>query len=180
MAGGIGLSVAPGPDAASLPGGGPLYSRVESDGSDPGPGDGPVELLTYLDLSDVSDASGWADVFEDWALEGTNDQDLGIRGPMIMATWWDVAPGGLEEFNAWYEQEHIPMLFSVPGWLRIRRFERVSGEGPQFFAIHDLASKEVFGHPIQRAAGSTPWRAEVVHLRTLFDRRIYRLDQHAR
>jgi hypothetical protein len=175
---GIALSVARAGSRGSIPTGGTVYRRIADDGSDPASGAEAPETLRYRDLPEVSSVTlaPTESLYRDRPLRGTNGEDLSVRGPLIMATWWTVAEGGLEEFDEWYEQEHIPTLFRVPGWLRIRRFELVSGDGPTHFAIHDLTDARVFGHPTQRAAATTDWRARVVHLRTLFDRRIYALD----
>lgn len=34
----------------------------------------------------------------------------------------NAAPGTDDEFNDWYENQHIPDVLSVPGFLRVRRF----------------------------------------------------------
>ena len=41
------------------------------------------------------------------------------------------APGGDEDFVAWYHEEHIRMLLDVPGWRRVRLFQQVEGDGPR-------------------------------------------------
>jgi hypothetical protein len=50
------------------------------------------------------------------------------------------------EFFDWYDHEHLPALAAVPGVMRARRYEAVSGS-PQSMAAYDLASRDVFESP---------------------------------
>jgi hypothetical protein len=100
---------------------------------------------------------------------------LSICGPLLLCVWWHPAPGQVGEFNSWYDQEHVPMLAQVPGWLRSRRFELVDGGGPGFLAMHDLASADVFDHPGYARATSTARRAAVLVHREAYERVLYRL-----
>jgi hypothetical protein len=68
-----------------------------------------------------------------------------------------------EEFDAWYEEEHVPLLLEVPGWLRVRRYVlEPDQEGPQLthLALHGLRGPEVLDAP-ERARLATPWRARL-------------------
>lgn len=44
----------------------------------------------------------------------------------IVMYFTECAPGAEEDFNRWYDEEHIPELMKVDGVLAIRRFELVS------------------------------------------------------
>ncbi|HTE84656.1 MAG TPA: DUF4286 family protein [Dehalococcoidia bacterium] len=66
-----------------------------------------------------------------------------------------------EEFNAWYEQEHIPFLTSVPGVLGVRRFKRIRDDLP-YLAIWELMNAEIRQSEAWRKAAGTPWTARVV------------------
>lgn len=94
----------------------------------------------------------------------------------LMATWWSLRSGAEVDFDAWFEQEHAPMLLRVPGRTSIIRYELECGTGPAHFAVHELESLSVFGHPLERAAASTPWRARATEGRLAFVRRCYELD----
>ena len=64
-----------------------------------------------------------------------------------------------EEFNDWYDTEHIPERMRVPGFESARRFVCVSG-WPRYMTIYDLASPEVLRHEQYLAvsgAGRGPW-----------------------
>lgn len=96
-------------------------------------------------------------------------------GPLLLCVWWQPVPEAAGEFRDWYEEEHLPMLAQVPGWLRSRRFELAEGNGPAFLAMHDLATPDVFSHPAYARATSTPRRAAAIASRTAHERVLYRL-----
>lgn len=82
-----------------------------------------------------------------------------------------------DDLAQWYEQEHVPLLFAAPGWLRIRRYELVSGAGPTFLALHDLAVPETVDDPRAEPARHTEWRDRVAGHRTAYERRVWRLHR---
>ena len=65
-------------------------------------------------------------------------------------------PGYEEEFEAWYNLEHIPYLASVPGVLRARRFAPVDGSDT-FLAVYELVDADVPLTDAWRRAAETPW-----------------------
>jgi len=79
-----------------------------------------------------------------------------------------------DDFIAWYREEHIPMLLSVPGWRRARLFEQVEGDGPSFCALHELDRLDVFDDPAY-AATRTPWRERVIGGATRRERHVWQL-----
>src|SRR5205814_3395148 len=83
--------------------------------------------------------------------------------PYQMTVSMQPAPGGEDDYIAWYREEHIPMLLEVPGWRRIRLYQQVEGNGPGYMAVHELESPAVFEHEAHRKATSTPWRDRVVN-----------------
>ena len=84
--------------------------------------------------------------------------------PADPAVAMSVPEGSEDDLDAWYTEEHIPMLLKVPGWRRIRRFRLTRAldapgpEGPAFLSVHELAGPEVLEDPGFLAAISTPWR----------------------
>ncbi|KAF7350906.1 hypothetical protein MSAN_01652700 [Mycena sanguinolenta] len=69
-----------------------------------------------------------------------------------------------QTFNAWYTEEHIPMLSVVPGWRSSVRFRLVtaSKNPPRYLALHEWASCDAFQTAQFKAATNTPWRTRVV------------------
>ena len=76
----------------------------------------------------------------------------------------------LDEFNRWYEEEHIDMMSKVPGWLRTRRFLMqiggIQGMPPaghvEILAVHDFSENDALDGPDWKAATSTPWRNKMI------------------
>jgi hypothetical protein len=80
-------------------------------------------------------------------------------------------PAFEEEFNAWYDTEHLPERLAVPGFETALRFVCLSGH-PRYLAMYDLARPEVLESPeYLRIAfeNSSPWT-----LRVLQRVRVYR------
>ncbi|PCH34005.1 hypothetical protein WOLCODRAFT_135445 [Wolfiporia cocos MD-104 SS10] len=83
----------------------------------------------------------------------------------------DVKPEYEEEFNKWYDEEHIPMLAKAPGWVRSRRFilkdaghlggNAEQGPPPKYLAVHEWASMDVFESKEYKEALSTPWMERI-------------------
>ncbi|MBT6273598.1 MAG: hypothetical protein HOI95_05630 [Chromatiales bacterium] len=67
------------------------------------------------------------------------------------------------DFNAWYDEEHLPALASVPGVLSARRF--VSSDATdathRYAAIYHLESADVAASDAWLKAADTPWSAKV-------------------
>lgn len=97
---------------------------------------------------------------------------------LVQAVWWTPSADQVDDFHAWYAQEHIPLLLEVPGWLAIRRYELVEGTGPAFLALHYIGGDDVINSPSHRRAVATPWRAKVAAHRIQHERRLLRAHTH--
>ena len=103
---------------------------------------------------------------------------VGRPAPVILAVAMSVPEGSEDDMDAWYTEEHIPMLLKVPGWRRIRRFRLIlalDAPGPAFLSVHELAGPEVLEDPGFLAAISTPWRDRVVASALRRERRVFGL-----
>ena len=77
----------------------------------------------------------------------------------------------MDEYNAWYNTEHIPSYVDIPGFINARRFQRVKGKDgklpgaqiptPDFIALYDLTDSGVFETVEFRQKSSTPWSTRV-------------------
>lgn len=80
-----------------------------------------------------------------------------------------------EEFNEWYDTEHVPERECVPGILSARRF--VAQEGfPRYLAIYDLDTVEVLqGDAYKRIGGDnlSPWSKRVLRYVRGLRRNVY-------
>jgi hypothetical protein len=69
-------------------------------------------------------------------------------------------PEAEREFNAWYDEEHIPRLAAVPGCLAARRFRitnAVSEGNHRYLALYHLTSPEVCSSKAWEEAAVTEW-----------------------
>lgn len=71
-----------------------------------------------------------------------------------------------EEFSAWYNTEHIPTMFRVPGFVTARRYRLYAPYGPelpglpsnpQFLTIYDLENRDVLKSQIFLKLRESPW-----------------------
>jgi len=73
----------------------------------------------------------------------------------------NVAPEAEDDFNAWYDEEHLHALAGVPGTLAARRYRSANGGTHRYVAIYHLASPDVARSAAWNAAVDTPWTARV-------------------
>jgi len=69
-----------------------------------------------------------------------------------------------EEFQAWYDTEHMPQRRAMPGFLSAARWECVEG-WPRWLALYDLESLRALETPEYMAVAgerSTPWTKRVL------------------
>ena len=100
--------------------------------------------------------------------------------PVLMAVSMSVPPAVEADLEAYYEQEHFPMLLAVPGWQRARRYVLTSGTGPKYLSLHEMATEAVFDEPGYKAAVSTPWRNRIVEAATGREKRVFALHKSFR
>jgi antibiotic biosynthesis monooxygenase (ABM) superfamily enzyme len=62
---------------------------------------------------------------------GTDD------GRALLLVMIDIDPDHEEEFNRWYEEEHLPDRDGLPGFVSARRFVSHEG-GPKYLALYEL------------------------------------------
>src|SRR5581483_8016868 len=72
----------------------------------------------------------------------------------------DVDPQHEQDFNAWYNEEHLPALCTVPGVIGARRFRATEGT-PAYMATYYLTNPDVTKSEAWTRAISTPWSARV-------------------
>jgi hypothetical protein len=80
----------------------------------------------------------------------------------IFLVYTDIDPRYEEEFNAWYNTEHLPDLLSLPGFLDGARYVAEKG-GPKYLAVYELTSAEaLMSAEFQKTrANPTPWSRRV-------------------
>ena len=76
----------------------------------------------------------------------------------LITVWLDVPAERAEEFNAWYDLEHLRQVVALPGFLSARRY--CCDEAPlKYLAWYDTADEtvETGPHFQQLVAEPTPW-----------------------
>ena len=84
------------------------------------------------------------------------------KGTAIMVVYTDVAVEHDADFNAWYNQEHLPERLSNPGFLDGPRYEALRG-GPRYLAVYELESAEALQSDeyLRQRANPTDWSKRV-------------------
>jgi len=83
-----------------------------------------------------------------------------IDAPVLYPVWFDVPAEHLADFDAWYEQDHVPLLLECPQWRAVRRFHVTDGEPGRYnrLALHYLDDVAALESPARAKARATPWR----------------------
>jgi hypothetical protein len=99
-----------------------------------------------------------------------------VIGTAALGIWMDVAGATLDDFNAWYREQHMPERLGVPGFLRGRRYEAVA-DGPAYFTLYETATAAVLSSPayLERLNAPTEWTRRVLPTIETMIRNAYRL-----
>lgn len=81
----------------------------------------------------------------------------------LLCNFMNISPEHEEEFNAWYDTEHIPRLSTVPGVLSARRYRAVA-ETPAYLAIYHVAQRSTLESAAWKSAARTPWNERIRQL----------------
>src|SRR3546814_431376 len=68
------------------------------------------------------------------------------KSPMLHIVFVDIDPKMEADFNAWYEEVHIPQLLACPGWLSATRRISLDG-GPKYVAIYEITGPDAYESP---------------------------------
>ena len=92
---------------------------------------------------------------------GSPDAPANASGLLINAM--NVAAEAEADFNAWYDEEHLPALGGVPGCLAARRYRSTEAGGGlhKYLAIYHLENPDVARSDAWKEAADTPWSAHI-------------------
>jgi hypothetical protein len=102
------------------------------------------------------------------------------KGDGLLLVYCDVSAEHEEEFNRWYNEEHIPERLAIPGVLNAARYQAVAG-GPKYLACYELVSPDAWyakawqkwlQHPTPWSQRMSPSVVGTTYIRNLY-RRIY-------
>lgn len=79
---------------------------------------------------------------------------------IIVIVRTDVTPEMEEEFNRWYNEEHLPLLLNVPGVLSGKRAVN-TGSGLKYIAVYEHEHLDVQKTPAYQAVLQTEWAQKI-------------------
>ncbi|HVL35992.1 MAG TPA: hypothetical protein VM489_10020 [Burkholderiales bacterium] len=91
----------------------------------------------------------------------------------LLLTLTEPPPGMEEEFNAWYDEEHLPERLAIPGFRSARRWvAQVPPGAGKYLATYELDSPAVLESPayLARFQNPTPWSRRCLGRAVLFKR----------
>jgi hypothetical protein len=108
---------------------------------------------------------GRTTVFRRWACiqRAPGDVPPAAAAKALFLACGDVPAEHEDELHRWYDEEHVPLLATLPGVLRARRFTAWEGE-PRHIALYDLADASVAESPGWQSALETPWAKRIDEL----------------
>jgi hypothetical protein len=78
-------------------------------------------------------------------------RDVGARltspAPWLYIVHTDIPADVVDDYNAWYDEEHLPRLVGVPGVERARRYVADGNLSPRYLTAYDLSIKDAFESP---------------------------------
>lgn len=100
--------------------------------------------------------------------------------PWMYIVHTDIPDYIVDEYNAWYDQEHLPRCVGIPGVLRARRFASTGilgggSNGPRYLTAYELSGPDVWDSPAALQARKTPWTEKMRALFSNTRRALYQL-----
>jgi hypothetical protein len=99
--------------------------------------------------------------------------------PWMYIVHTDIPDHIVEEYNAWYDREHLPRCAGIPGVLRARRYMSVActsgNSGPKYLTAYELTGPDVWESPAAQTARKTPWTEKMRSLFSNTRRALYKL-----
>jgi hypothetical protein len=91
----------------------------------------------------------------------------------LLCNFADIGSSDEEEFNAWYDTEHLPILRRHPSLLGASRF-RATAQGQRYLALYLLADAVAAQSPEWSALLDTPWSRRITPRRLNPARMLFR------
>ena len=106
----------------------------------------------------------WAQLTFEKRQQGTFNPD---RANILYSVAFAVPDQWSDEFDDWYENEHIPMIYECEHWAMTKRYriiqkDTASSTGSTHLALHYLTDAAGLDAPELKAARLTPWRNQWV------------------
>ncbi len=87
---------------------------------------------------------------------------MAVQGQGLLAVWMDIAAAVEEDFNRWYDEEHLAERAGLPGFLTARRYRSLQGT-PTYIALYDTVDARVLQSDtyVKVSNNPTPWTQRV-------------------
>lgn len=92
-----------------------------------------------------------------------------LDGTGALVIWTDIAADAEDDFNGWYDHQHLEERVNVPGFLNGRRYEAIDEQpfGPapgKFLAWYEVETPDVLGSAAYgaRQANPTAWTSRIM------------------
>ena len=82
----------------------------------------------------------------------------GTRGNHLLAVYVGIPSDIEEEFNKWYNTQHVPERIAIAGFQSAARYVSLEGT-PKYMAVYHLTEPAVQTSPPWQKAIDTPWSA---------------------
>jgi hypothetical protein len=94
----------------------------------------------------------------------------------MLGVWMEVPAEVEDDFNRWYNEEHLPDRLALPGFLGARRYVSLEGT-PKYFAAYDLGGLEALASDSYQKARANPtsWTSSITGSLTANIRNEYEL-----
>lgn len=97
------------------------------------------------------------------------------KSPGLLLVMMEIPPEHEEEFNRWYNEEHVPERLSIPGIVRARRFQAIEGS-LKYLALYELESPDVLdtdAYKYWTNEGKTEWTKKITDRLSGYVRNVY-------
>lgn len=86
-----------------------------------------------------------------------------MSGKGVLAIWNDCVQSEENNYENWYQNEHLPERLGVPGFIRGRRYQSLVSS-PRFFTWYEVASPSTLTSEsyMARLSDPTPWTQEIM------------------
>ncbi|KAJ7689037.1 hypothetical protein B0H17DRAFT_937719, partial [Mycena rosella] len=111
-----------------------------------------------------------------------------LPGKYVLVVSFEISPENEDDFNKWYEEEHMELVGQVPGWKQGRRyklieFQQIQGQFmadqpvSKYLAIHELDNGEFEQSAEIKCARGTEWARRVIKNAIRREVRTFELDK---
>jgi hypothetical protein len=81
-----------------------------------------------------------------------------------LVIWTDIKPEAEEDFNRWYDHQHLEERVGVPGFLNGRRYKAIGDPPAKYLAWYEVETPDVLGSDAYgaRQANPTEWTSRIM------------------